>query len=107
MADISKNLKDAAGQGKIYVRPIQRPLSVLPLKSEASSCSTSALKEKCVYIVIRSTLLVCYTLVSCHAYFLIICYQMTVMKAVPLSMTIASSKFILVQKMDSMLIIYS
>ena len=45
----AKNLKAAAGQGKIYIRPIQRSLSVLPLKSEASPCSTSALKEKCVH----------------------------------------------------------
>ena len=28
---------------------MQRPLSVLPLKLEASPCSTSALKEKCVH----------------------------------------------------------
>ena len=43
----AKNLKADAGQSKI--RPSQRPLSVLPLKSEASPCSTSTLKEKCVY----------------------------------------------------------
>ena len=45
----AKNLKAAAGQGKIYIRPIQRSLPVLPLKSEASPCSTSALKEKCLH----------------------------------------------------------
>ena len=45
----AKNLKAAAGQGKIYIRPIQRSLSVIPLKSETSSFSTSVLKEKCVY----------------------------------------------------------
>ena len=45
----AKNLKAAAGQGKIYIRPIQRSLSVLPLKSEASPCSTSAIKVKCVH----------------------------------------------------------
>ena len=45
----AKNLKAAAGQGKIYIRPIQSSISVLPLKSEASPCSTSALKEKCVH----------------------------------------------------------
>ena len=45
----AKNLKAAAGQGKIYIRPIQRSLSVIPLKSETSSFSTSMLKEKCVY----------------------------------------------------------
>ena len=39
----AKYLKAAAGQGKIYIRPIQRSLSVLPLKSEASPCPTSAL----------------------------------------------------------------
>ena len=44
-----KNLKAAAGQGKIYIRPIQRSLSVIPLKSETSSFSSSVLKEKCVY----------------------------------------------------------
>ena len=43
----AKYLRAAAGQGKM--RPIQRSLSVLPLKSETSPCSTSALKEKCVY----------------------------------------------------------
>ena len=45
----AKNLKAAAGQGKIYIRPIQRSLSVIPLKSETSPFSTSVLKEKCVY----------------------------------------------------------
>ena len=40
-------MKTATGQGKI--RPIQRSLSVLPLKSEASPCSTSAIKGKCVH----------------------------------------------------------
>ena len=45
----AKNPKAAAGQGNIYTGPIQRSLSVLPLKSEVSSCSTSALKEKCVH----------------------------------------------------------
>ena len=45
----AKNLRVAAGQGKIYIRPIQRSLSVIPLKSETSSFSTSVLKEKCVY----------------------------------------------------------
>ena len=44
----AKNLKAPAGQGRIYIRPIKRSVSVLPLKSEASLCSTSALKEKCV-----------------------------------------------------------
>ena len=43
----AKNMKTATGQGKI--RPIQRSLSVLPLKSEASPCSTSAKKVKCVH----------------------------------------------------------
>ena len=62
----AKNLKAAAGQGKIYIRPIQRSLSVLPLKSEASPCSTSALKEKCAHCykeyplnVLRSHVLSC------------------------------------------------
>ena len=45
----AKNLKAAAGQGKICIRPIQRSLSVIPLKSETSSFSSSVLKEKCVY----------------------------------------------------------
>ena len=45
----AKNLKAAAGQSKIYIRPIQRLLSFIPLKLEASPCSTSTLKEKCVY----------------------------------------------------------
>ena len=45
----AKILKASAGQGKIYIRPIQRSLSVIPLKSETSSFSTSMLKEKCVY----------------------------------------------------------
>ena len=48
-----------------------------------------------------------YAPMCCHAYLPIICYQMTVMKAVTLSMTIAALKFLLVQKMDSMVIIYS
>ena len=43
----AKNMKTATGQGKI--RPIQRSVSVLPLKSEASPCSTSAIKGKCVH----------------------------------------------------------
>ena len=45
----AKNLKAGAGQGKIYVRPIQRSLSVIPLKCETSSFSSSVLKEKFVY----------------------------------------------------------
>ena len=46
----AKNLKAAAaGQGKIYIRPAWRSLSVLPLKLEASPCSTFKLKEKCVH----------------------------------------------------------
>ena len=45
----AKNLKATAGQGKIYIRPIQRSLSVISLKSETSSFSSSVLKEKCVY----------------------------------------------------------
>ena len=44
----AKNLKAAAGQGKIYIRPVQRSLSIIPLKSEASPWSTFAIKEKCV-----------------------------------------------------------
>ena len=44
----AKNLRVAAGQGKIYIRPIQRPLSVILLKSE-TSFSISVLKEKYVY----------------------------------------------------------
>ena len=45
----AKNMKTATGQGKIYIRPIQRSLSVLPLKSEVSSCATLAIKGKCVH----------------------------------------------------------
>ena len=48
-----------------------------------------------------------YALMCCHAYLSIICSQMTVMKAVTLSMTIEALKFLLVQKMRSMVIIYS
>ena len=48
-----------------------------------------------------------YAPMCCHAYLRIICYQMTVIKAMTLSMTIAALKFLLVQKMDSMVIIYS
>ena len=48
-----------------------------------------------------------YSPMCCHTYFSIICYQMTVMKAVTLSMTIEALKFLLVQKMRSMVIIYS
>ena len=45
----AKNLKAAASQAKIYIRPIQRSLSVLPLKSEALPGSIFALKEKYVH----------------------------------------------------------
>ena len=62
----AKSLKAATGQGKIYIRPIKRSLSVLSLKSEASPCSTSTLKEKCVHCykeylfnVLRSHVLSC------------------------------------------------
>ena len=48
-----------------------------------------------------------YAVMCCHAYLSIISYQMTVMKAVTLSMTIEALKFLLVQKMRSMVIIYS
>ena len=48
-----------------------------------------------------------YAPMCCHTYLPIICYQMTVMKAVILSMTRAALKFLLVKKMDSVMIIYS
>ena len=48
-----------------------------------------------------------YSPMCCHTYFSIICYQMTVMKAVTLSMTIEALKFLLAQKMGSMVIICS
>ena len=67
----AKNLKTAAGQGKIYIRPIQRSLTVIPLKSETSSFSSSLLKEKCVYCLkefslqsLRAHVLTCLSL-SC------------------------------------------
>ena len=44
-----------------------------------------------------------YSPMCCHTYFSIICY----MKAVTLSMTIEALKFLLAQKMGSMVIIYS
>ena len=47
----AKILKAAAGQGKIYIRPIQRSLSVILLKPETSSFSISVLKEKWVYFL--------------------------------------------------------
>ena len=37
----------------------------------------------------------------------IICYQKTVMKAMTLSITIAALKFLLIQKIDTRVIIYS
>ena len=83
-------MKTATGQGKIYIRPMQRSLSALPLKSEASPCSTSALKGK---VCIRSTLSMYFTPMCCRAYLPIICYQMAVMKVVTLSRTIAALKF--------------
>ena len=43
----------------------------------------------------------------CHGYLPIICYQKIVKEAVTLSMTIAGLESLLVQKMDSMVIIYS
>lgn len=42
-----ENLKRSVGQGKLYIRPIQNSLSILPLKDSAWN-STSSLKEKCV-----------------------------------------------------------
>lgn len=42
-----ENLKRSVGQGKLYIRPIQNSLSILPLKDSARN-STSSLKEKCV-----------------------------------------------------------
>ena len=48
-----------------------------------------------------------YAPMCCHTYLPIIWYQMRVMKAVTQSMTIAALKLPLVQKMDSMVIIYS
>ena len=80
-------MKTATGQGKIYIRPIQRSLSVLPLKSEASPCSTLALKGKCVHKEYPSMY---FAPMCCHAYLPIICYQMIVMKVVTLSRTIAA-----------------
>ena len=48
-----------------------------------------------------------YAPMCCHAYLPITCYQMTVMNAVTLSVTTAALKSLLVQKMDSMVIIHS
>ena len=42
-----KTLKTSVGQGKIYVRPIQRSLSVVPIRQEV--LSTTSLKEKSIY----------------------------------------------------------
>ena len=42
-----KKLKTSVGLGKIYVRPIQRSLSVISIKQEVSS--TTSLKETCIY----------------------------------------------------------
>ena len=62
----AKILKASAGQGKIYIRPIQRSLSVISLKSGISSFSSSVLKEKCVHCLkgfplqsLRSHVLTC------------------------------------------------
>ena len=41
----AKNLKTAAGQWNIYIRPIQRSSSVIHLKSGASSFSLTVLKD--------------------------------------------------------------
>ena len=79
----AKNRKVAAGQGKVYIRPIQRSLSVPPLKSKASPCSTSALKEKCIHCY-KEYPLNEYCPMCCHACLPIICCLMTVMKAVTL-----------------------
>ena len=51
-----KNLKVAVGQRKIYIRPVQKLLFVVPLISETSSFSSSVLKEKCVYCLKDFTL---------------------------------------------------
>ena len=51
-----KNLKVAVGQRKIYIRPVQKLLFVVPLMSETSSFSSSVLKEKCVYCLKDFTL---------------------------------------------------
>jgi len=42
-----ENLKRSVGQGKIYIRPIQSSLSILPLKGSAT-VQTSSLKERCM-----------------------------------------------------------
>ena len=42
-----KALKTSVGQGKIYIRPIQRSLSVIPIRQEV--LSTTSVKEKCIY----------------------------------------------------------
>ena len=42
-----KTLETSAGQRKIYIRPIQRSLSVIPIRQEV--LSTAPLKEKCIY----------------------------------------------------------
>ena len=48
-----------------------------------------------------------YVPMCCHGYLPIICYQKTMKEAVTLSMTIAALESPIVQKMDSMVIIYS
>ena len=42
-----KKLKTSVGLGKIYVRPIQRSLSIISIKQEVSS--NTSLKETCIY----------------------------------------------------------
>ena len=42
-----KTLKTSVGQGIIYIRPIQRLLSVIVIRQEV--LSTTSLKEKCIY----------------------------------------------------------
>ena len=100
-----KVLEPLECQGKIYIRPIQRSLSVLPLKSKVSTNFNFRTKGKNKYIVIRNTLSMSYTPMCFHAYLPIICYQMTVMKTVTFLVTIAVLKFLLAQKMDSTVII--
>ena len=45
-----------------------------------------------------------YVPISFHVYLSIICYQMTVVKAVTLPKTISALKFLLIQKMDNICI---
>ena len=77
----SRNLKTFAEQGKICTRPIQKSLSVIPMKSDLPPCKNSVLKKN-VSIVLKVSFCIPYGLMFCRACIPVFCSAMITMRMV-------------------------